>query len=125
MRNTTFDAVKVERMLIHALQSGLVLVHVSADGEIDGGFVGIITERWYAPERILADLGLFVRPDRRGGLVAYKLLQAVLAWAKENHFRPEDVQLAISTGVKPDETGRLFEQMGFNRVGGLYQLGSY
>ena len=121
-RGLDFDAAKVEATLRHAMNQGLVLVHVDDEGRIDGGFVGVIVERWFSRSELFTDLALFVEPTRRGGFTACRLLRRVVAWCKERGLKPEDVQLGVSTGVHAEETGRLFEKLGFERFGGLYRL---
>lgn len=117
-----FDAGKVERSLAHAMASGLLLVYVTEQGVIYGGFAGVVVERWFSTEKMFTDLAVFVDPSRRGGMAAFRLLREAVAWCKTQGFRPEDVQIGVSTGVHPEETGRLYELVGFERFGGLYRL---
>jgi GNAT superfamily N-acetyltransferase len=125
LRHAAFSPQKVEATLRLAMEHGLVLLNVDEDGSIDGAFVGVVIERWFSTERYFADLAFYVKPERRGGLTAYRLLRGVLAWCEAKGLAPCDVTLAVSTGVHPETTGRLFEQMGFERYGGMYRLGSY
>lgn len=117
-----FDSGKVGQALIAAMQTGLALVHIDAVAEIDGVFVGVVGERWFSRRRMFVDLALFVAPTRRGGLTACRLLNEAKAWCKAQGLEPEDVQLGVSTGVHWEETGRLYEAVGFERFGGLYRL---
>lgn len=116
-----FDEGKVEAALRHALEHGCAFVH-EKNGAIDAGFVGILTERWFSKRVMLIDLALFVQQDRRGGLLAARLIIAAVEWAKEKGLQPEDVQLGVSTGVRPEVTGALYERLGFECFGGLYRL---
>jgi len=116
-----FDAAKVEQALLHAMNTAIVLVHVT-DGVIDGGFVGVVGERWFSRRRMFADLALFVEETKRGGIVAYRLIEEAKSWCQAQGFKPEDVNLGISTGVHPETTGRLYEAAGFELIGGLYRL---
>lgn len=125
MRLHAFDEAKVGRVLSFALGSGVVFVYEGADGVIEGGFAGVLTERWYSPEREFRDLAMFVRPDRRGGLAAWRLLREVINWCRAQGLAPADVQLGISTGVHPEQTGRLYEALGFRRAGTIYELEAY
>lgn len=125
LRHAPFDEQKVEDALQLALVRGLVLVHIDQEGRIDGGFAGFVLERWFSREEVLSDLGLFVRPDRRGGLIAYRLVQALIEWCRIRGMKPENVVLGISTGVSPEKTGDFFNRLGFRPVGGNYQLEAY
>lgn len=121
-RDLDFDPEKVAIALTHAMKHGLVLVHVTDDGRIDGGFAGLVVERWFGKSEMFTDLALFVEPTRRGGLTAWKLLRRVLAWCEMRGLRPHDVQLGVSTGVHPERTGQLFAALNFEQFGGLYRL---
>lgn len=125
LNHAQFDAGKVERLLHFAIDHGVALVHIDQEGQIDGAFAGMVVERWFSRERVLSDMGLFVRPDRRGGMVAYRLVVALIAWCQHKGMRPQDVVLGISTGVKPEETGLFLERLGFKLIGGNYQLEAY
>lgn len=124
LKHAPFDEGKVQFALSHALTSGCILVHETAE-EIDGYFIGIVVERWFSRAKMACDLALYVRPDRRGGLIAWRLLDGYLFWCKTHGLPARDVQVSISTGAAVDATGRLFERLGFEPIGGNYQLRSY
>jgi len=107
------------------MRSGVVIVHEGTEGAIDGGFAGVLTERWYSPDLIFTDLALFVRPDTRGGLTAYRLIREALDWCQAKGLKPRDVQIGVSTGIHPEQTGRLYESLGFKCVGGIYELEAF
>jgi len=119
LRHARYDADKVAAALKHSIAQGCTFVH-EQEGELDGAFVGIVIERWFSSDRMAADLALFVRRDRRGGLIAYRLLDAFLTWCDEQGI--DDRQLAVSTGVAPAATGELYKRLGFEPIGGLYQM---
>lgn len=125
MRLHAFDGEKVGKVLSFALSSGVIFVYEGPDGVIEGGFAGILTERWFSPDREFRDLAMFVRQDKRGGLAAWRLLRAVIAWCQEQGLQPSDVQFGISTGVHLEQTGRLYEALGFRRVGHIYELEAF
>lgn len=124
-RGLGFDEGKVRAHLAHAIGQGCALLHVTDAGLIDGGFAGVVVERWFSRDPMLVDLALFVEETQRGGIVAARLLRSVKAWCERRGLAPEAVQLGISTGVHADKTGALYERMGFERFGGLYRLRGY
>ncbi|MEK9810941.1 MAG: GNAT family N-acetyltransferase [Candidatus Nanopelagicales bacterium] len=121
MQHTEFVEAKVAAVLTHAMNHGLVLVH-ERDGTIDGGFAGLLVERWYSTDRLFTDLALFVAPTARGGLAAARLVRAAIAWCRAHGLAAGDIQFGISTGVHAEQTGALYERLGFERIGGLYGL---
>ena len=123
--HASYSAEKVSRVLKMAIEAGGVFVHINAAQEIDGGFAGMIVERWFSTDKIATDIALFVRPDRRGGLVAVHLIDAFIEWCERQGIAARDVVIGVSTGVNADATGRLYERVGFERIGGIYRLRGY
>lgn len=105
-------------MLI-ASDDGLVLV-AERGGEIVGGFMGMVSEHYFSRDKVATDFALFIAPDRRGGIAASRLLQAYREWAQARGA--VSVQLGVTTGVNTEDTARLFERCGFERVGVLFEF---
>lgn len=124
-RDFAYVPEKVRAALERSIVDGPAFVHVDDDGKIDGGFAGVVSERWFSSEKMVNDIALFVTADRRGGLVAYLLMRAFLAWCEMNGCDPRQVQVGITTGVLEDETARLYERLGFRRCGSLFRLERY
>lgn len=95
---------------------GLVLV-AERDGVVHAVFAGYVAEDWFGPDRMSGDFGLFVRPDSRGGLDAARLVKAYVRWARERGVVEPEV--GISTGIHTETTTRLYEALGFQRIGQL------
>jgi len=114
-----YDGEKVAITLKTLMQTGgFVRVHVK-DGEIDGGMVGYMGEPWFSAERVASELALFVVPGKRGGMAAWYLLSEFSAWAEAQGAK--EITLAITTGVKVEETGRMYQRLGFEQVGGVFK----
>ena len=88
------------------------------DGELIAGLAAIVKTHWYSTDKMAYDLALFVRPDKRGGLTAARLIKEYVAWAKAHDA--VIVQFGISTGVHLASTGALLERLGFKPSGFLY-----
>ena len=108
---------KVEAMLLRIMERGFLRV-VERDGEIIGGFAGVLEEHWFSYAKIATDIALFVLPDRRGGMAAAALVNAFVAWAIEK--RADLIDIGVNTGVRTYETARLFERLGGRSAGLLY-----
>lgn len=124
LNHAPFDDEKVTTMCAHAMSAGLLIVH-EGDGLIDGGFMGILGERWYSRQAMFIDLALFVRPDRRSGVIAYRLISSAIEWCESKGVDPRNVLFGVTTGVRENETGEFYRRMGMRPAGSLYQLGSY
>lgn len=117
----TLDELKAKATLAGLMSSagGLLLV-AEHEGKIIGGIAAVITEHWYSHDKMAYDIALFVRPDKRGGILAARLINAYAAWAREHGA--VITQMGISTGVNVDTTGQLLENLGATRSGVLYDL---
>lgn len=114
-----FDEEKVAALMgnLIAHEFGFAQV-IEQDGEIVGGLAGMIGEFWFCHERIASDFALFVTPGRRGSIGAVRLVKEFIEWAKANKA---EVSLAVSTGVRIQETGELYQALGLTHVGGVYK----
>lgn len=113
-----YDGEKVAITLKTLIGTGFVRVH-ERDGEIDGGMVGYMSESWFSRAKVAAELALFMTPGKRGGMAAWDLLSEFSAWAENQGA--QEITLAITTGVKVEETGRMYQRLGFEQVGGVFK----
>jgi GNAT superfamily N-acetyltransferase len=120
LRHAAYDAAKTGRALLEAIRQGSTFVHEMNDGALDGAFVGIVIEHWFSAHKMATDLALFVRPGRRGGWIAHLLLDHFIEWCEGRGI--DTVQIGITTGVTPEQTGKFYEREGFQFVGGNYQM---
>jgi GNAT superfamily N-acetyltransferase len=118
----TFDATKVFELLTSAIDDDRYLLIVVDDGEggLAGGFLGYITPQWFSHDEVAADLALFVDPDRRGGIVAARLLKAYAEWAEARGAK--QITAGISTGVMVEQTAQMYRRLGFNQYGYLFEV---
>jgi GNAT superfamily N-acetyltransferase len=112
-----FDPEVLTRTLAFVRKSGFICVNEAA-GHIDAVMVAVISPSWFGPGQTVSDLALFVEPAARGGTVAYRLIEAFVRWAESKKVHA--MYLGVTTGVHPEQTGRLYERLGFQPVGGLY-----
>lgn len=118
-RVLTFDRDKLAALLQRIIVGELGAVFVSEkEGEVIGGFAGLLTEHWASPSLVAYDLGLFIEPAHRGGTSAARLVRAFVRWARENGAQL--ITLGISTGVHAEETAKLYEAIGGRRIGSLF-----
>lgn len=96
------------------------LVKVEEDGEIIGGFAGFMAPHWCSYDEVAQDLAVFVRPDRRGGMLAARMVKAFVYWADSRGAKL--IALGISTGVMVEETARLYKSLGLKQFGYLFEV---
>ena len=116
-RDMSLNTGKLGQQLLAALQySHLVFLRVAIRGdEIIGVFFGLLETPFFSNDIIARDLLWFVRKDKRGSVFGIRLLREFERWAKENGA--SKIMLGQSTGVRIDETRKLYERLGYEVVG--------
>jgi len=114
-RKFDYNTDKVEQLIRHLIEEGIVLV-VESKTKIIGGFIGMIGQHYFGSDKMSADLALFVNPDSRGTKAAILLIKEYIRQAKE--YGVVDIGIGNSTG----NVGGLYEKTGFTQVGGNYRL---
>lgn len=110
-----YDHEKVAKHMASLINGEGVVFVAEHDGGVVGGIACGVTERWFNDTRVAFDYALFVRKGSRNGIIAMKLVSAFTRWASA--FGITTVTAGIVTGVHPDATARMYEALGFDRVG--------
>ena len=116
-----YDRDKVRTLILAYIEDtetrcGLI---AESEGTIIGMIGGYLIEYYFCDERLTCDELLFVKPDRRGGLAAVRLIGGLQKWAAGRGAT--ELCLSISTDVRSEYTGRFYERLGFTHVGGIYK----
>src|SRR3546814_19318564 len=80
--------------------------------------IGACTPHWCSDDLVAYDFGLFVEPERRGGLAAAGLLRGFIRWAHDKGA--VDITAGITPGVHLEATTGLYQVVGFGKVGHLF-----
>lgn len=88
-----------------------------ADGEIVGAFWGLITTMPWSCTKVAQDLIVFVDKAYRG--YGKLLLSDWVKWA--GSAGAKEVLLSTASGIDVDKTCKLYERLGFKKVGYMYQ----
>jgi GNAT superfamily N-acetyltransferase len=117
-----FDETKVRALLLNAITDDryLLIVAEREDGEVIGGFAGFMAPHWFSQDYVASDIGLFVDPDRRGGIVAARLLKDYVAWAQARGAK--QINAGISTGVMVEQTAQMYRLLGLKQFGYLFEV---
>lgn len=87
-------------------------------GTIYAMYVGQISEYYFGQDLVATDTLFFVRPDRRGGLAAAKLVKEFEEWAFSRGAL--DIRPASSSGVEKERVRQLYEALGYEVVGFVF-----
>jgi len=112
-----FDEESMSRTLRNVFRGGGAAFVAKAPGlpAPIGAAVAFLTTRPFSGERFVADLAIWVRPEKRGSLLGAKLVSTLEAWAREEEA--VEIQLGVSSGIHPDRTGALYESLGYRASG--------
>lgn len=116
-----FDPEKALRELgawIHH-PDGLMLV-ADDSGDVVGMLAAQAKRPWFSSQEVASEDLFFVRKDRRGGRVAYRLLEAYVQWCAERGITYG--RAGISTGEPGKNAGRLYEHFGMRCTGACYSF---
>ena len=116
-----FDAVKLANNFAFWVNNPDYFVVIAKDdnGETVGGYCGYVTEYFFGKDLIACDLGLFIDPERRGGMTAIRLIKAFEDWAKSRGAK--EVCPGTTTMVAPERTSRLYERLDYKVVGSIFK----
>ncbi len=88
------------------------------DDEIIGMMGAVAVEEFFGPAITTCDLFLYVTPEKRGSLVALRMIREYEKWAESvNAVR---INLGVTTGIYVQETCKLFEAAGYSHSGHQY-----
>lgn len=116
-----FDIDKTANSLIQWLDAEDCLLLVAEEkGQVIGGFAGYAIAPWFSNEVQAGDFGLFLTAKHRGGMTAFRLVRKYLEWARSK--KAVLIQLGITTGFQVEATGQMYERIGFEWMGSLYEF---
>jgi L-amino acid N-acyltransferase YncA len=98
---------------------GVMLV-AESDGEVVGMLAATCRAPWFSDELMASEDLFFVRPDKRAGRTALRLLQAFINGAESLGVR--HIRAGIATGKAGAPAARLYEHVGFTLSGGSYAM---
>lgn len=115
-----FDLEKTAVLFRHLIDhpTGCVLV-AERDGEVIGGMAGWCDEHFFSQDKFAGEFGVFVQPGKRGGIAAARLLRAFRAWAI--NAGAAFIEVGITTGVHVERSAKLYEALGFQRAGVVFE----
>lgn len=90
------------------------------DGEPVGFMAVGMANMIFSTEKTSDDLSLYVRPEKRGGTAALRLVKEMARWSKERGA--VELRLGITTDVDELKTVRFLEKLGFVHAGTLMKL---
>ena len=108
----SFNRAKLVSFIIKNLHSPAYFIRVvkTEKDEIIGGMVGYITSPVFSDDMIAKELILYFDPDNANLSAVFQLIEAFVEWAEKNEVK--EVQIANSTGFKPEKFALLMKRKG-------------
>ena len=78
--------------------------------EVVGMMAGWCLEAFFNSERTARDMILYIRPDKRGGMTALRLVKEFETWAKEAGAR--SINIGISAGINNERATKFYKSLG-------------
>jgi hypothetical protein len=123
---SVFHDIAVEHDRLQQFVTGFIsdpknicIVYENAAAGLDGMLLGFVKPYYFSGELSAWDLAFYVRPGRRGSMVAFRLWREFKARATELRAR---VLWLGSTGIAPRSARRFYTGLGMVEVGALYRL---
>ena len=122
-KNTEYSADKCRALGGNIIANPRLLGLVSeSDGDINGFFIGVVSEHYFSDTLMASDLLLYVIPEYRNGLSGVRLIKNYIEWAKESGVEPSNIQLGQTAGISPAIVDRLYKGLGFDPSGTIYKM---
>ncbi len=117
------DETTVSKFLLGCLDRqdrACVLLYEFAASQVDGLLIGYCEHYWFSPQKGAWDLAVYVRPERRGSLIAYRLWSQFQSWAIE--VGAHLLWMGTASGIAPQRSRKFYLGLGMQEVGSLYRM---
>lgn len=119
-RDYDFDAVKVMRLIEHAIDDPMMLAIVAegSDGDLHGFAMFFVSPMFFGNELELADVVFYTRPTRRGSVYAARMIE----WAADFgvHHNVARYVFSVFNGIDDARAARFFSGCGFEKAGEIF-----
>jgi len=110
----SFNRAKAAHFIAHLILEPTGVVFVAEHGGlVVGGIAGMATAHWSSDDVVAQEVSFFMAPEARGRMAAVRLICALRAWGEMRGAKW--LQAGTSTGLDPERTAGLYEQLGFSR----------
>ena len=124
LRTAEINERKLRSFITHCLQTPtrVCLVYESTALTIEGLLIGYTADRFFSKERGAWDLVFYVRPEKRGTLVAYRRWSAFKSWATGSGA--SILWLGTAAGVDARLSRKFYLGLGMKEIGGIFRVNS-
>lgn len=91
---------------------------IAYDDSFKGFIIMHMQEHYWSGHKWATDFCLYVAPEKRGSMMAYRLEKAAEKWAKEKGAR--EMTIFHNTGINMEDAPAIFNRLGFNTAGYIF-----
>lgn len=110
---------KIPGLILEVFVADLYMSNNTPSDGLVGFMVGLVGPPFFSEITVGYHNIFYVTPEHRAKMFGVRLIKAFEAWAIENGASA--TELCVDTGLKTDRTGRLYERMGYEYMGGKYR----
>lgn len=100
-------------------EENVQLLVAEVDGDVVGVHAGVVYADWFTDDLRADSFLVYVAKRAQGGLVGKRMVEMYEAWAFG--CGAKKVTVGFASGGAVDRMGRLFERLGYARVGGIFE----
>lgn len=89
-------------------------------GRTVGVMLAGVGAQWFSRELTTFEYGVYVEPDCRGGMLGISLIKSYKKWALSVGARI--VQGGVTANIEDGAAGKIYERIGFDKIGSLYAM---
>jgi len=94
------------------------MIYAKEGDEILGGILGHINPQYFSHTLVASDLGMFLKPEDRGGTTFIRMFKAFEQWAKDN--KATTIVVGHSTGNNTEKAQGMFKKLGYSFMGYIF-----
>jgi len=98
--------------------SRVCMIYAKEGNEFLGGILGQMNEQYFSGQLVASDLGMFIKPEHRGGTTFVKLFKTFEKWAKDSGAKT--IVVGHTTGNNTDKAKGMFERLGYSFMGFVF-----
>jgi hypothetical protein len=116
-----FDAQRIWTLFDTSVKhpSKVCVVYAKEGDEIIGGILGHMTPQYFSGDMVASDLGMFLKPEHRGGTAFVRLFKAFERWAVEH--KATSIIVGHTTGNNTEKSKSMFTKLGYLFLGYIFQ----
>ena len=113
-KHMLFSPERVLEVILMTVENGYISVIEQGD-ELIGIMAGCLVQPAFSRDFMACDYMLYVKPEYRGGMTAFRLVRDYIKWAKERGAKI--ITVGVTAGIDNSFAIKFYEALGFKQTG--------